>query len=96
MDALGDPHHEPHVVLDEEHGEVEVVAHLRDERAELRDLLVVEAAGRLVEQQEPRLGRERARELDALQRPERQSGDRPARDIGDADVVEDLERTRVA
>ena len=43
-------------MLDEQHGQVEVVAQLRDERAELRDLLVVEAAGRLVEQQQARLG----------------------------------------
>ena len=38
------------------------------------DLLVVQAAGGLVEQQQPRLRDERARELDALQRPERQAG----------------------
>ena len=71
-------------------------SHLRDERPELRDLLVVQAPRRLVEQQEPRLGTEGARELDALQRAERKAGDRPARNIGDPDVVEDLERTRVA
>jgi len=37
------------VVLDEQHRELEVVADLLDELAELRDLLVVEAARRLVE-----------------------------------------------
>ena len=69
---------------------------LRMKRAELRDLLVVQAAGRLVEQQQLRLGDERARELDALQRAERQAGDRAVRDVGDADVVEDLERAAAA
>src|SRR5262249_44321112 len=47
-------------------------AHLLDERAELLDLLVTEAAGRLVEQEQPRRRCERATQLDALLRPVRQ------------------------
>ena len=42
--------------------------------AELLDLLVVEAAGRLVEQQQPRAGGERAGELDPLARAVRELG----------------------
>src|SRR5207302_557126 len=78
------------VVLDEQHGQVEVVAQLPDERAEFADLFVVEPAGGLVEQQQLRLGDERPGELDALQRAERQTGGRPVRDVADADVLENL------
>ena len=42
------------MVLDEEHGQLPVVADLLDEAAELLDLLVVQPARRLVEQQELR------------------------------------------
>ena len=75
------------MVLDEQHGELQLVAQPADERRELLDLLVVQAARGLVEQQQPRLRDERARELDALQRAERQPGGGPARDVADADVA---------
>ena len=45
--------------------------------AEFGDLLVVQSAGRFVEQQQGRLAGERARKLDALARSERQAGRRP-------------------
>ena len=81
------------MVLDEQHGELAVVADLLDEAAELLDLLVVEPARRLVEQQQLRLRHERAGELDPLQRPERQAGDRALdATCAEADVVERLER----
>ena len=69
---VGDAHDEVHVVLDEQHGQLQVVAHRADERRELVHLGVVEAARGLVEQQQARLRDERARKLDALERPERQ------------------------
>ncbi len=65
--VVGDPHHQVHVVLDEQDGQLPVVADLLDEAAEIRDLLVVEPSRRLVEQQELGLRDERASELDALQ-----------------------------
>ena len=52
-------------------------AEAADQLGELADLLVVEPAGGLVEQEQRRLGDERARELDALQRPEGEAA-RPA------------------
>jgi hypothetical protein len=58
------------VVLDQKHGQLPVVADLLDEATEIRDLLVVEPSGRLVEQQQLGLRNERAGELDALQRSE--------------------------
>ena len=79
------------MVLHEEHGELEVVADLADELAEVGDLLVVQPAGRLVQQKEARLRHERASELDALLDPVRQRRCREERPVAEADDVEDLE-----
>ena len=79
------------MVLHEEHGELEVVADLADELAEIGDLLVVQPAGRLVEQEEARLRHQGARELDALLDPVRQCRCREERAVAEADDVEDLE-----
>ena len=65
---------------------------LPDEAAELLDLLVVQPAGGLVEQQQLRLRHERPRELDPLQRAEREPRHGPRRDLPEADVVERLAR----
>ena len=92
VDVVGDPHDEVHVVLDEEHGELEVVADLLDEHAELRHLLVVQPARRLVEEEQARLGDERPRELDALLGPVRQRSSGEERPLAQADDVERLER----
>jgi len=64
------------VVFDEEHGELQLLAQRPDQRTDSADLFVIEAARRLIQQQELRLGRERARELDALLRAERQRRNR--------------------
>jgi hypothetical protein len=52
------------VVLDEQHGQLAVVADLLDEAPELRHLLVVEPGLQLVEQEQLRCGDERACQLD--------------------------------
>ena len=95
VDVVGDAHDEVHVVLDEENGELEVVADLLDEGAELGDLLVVQPARGLVEEKEARLGHERARELDALLDPVGQRRCRELRALAESDDVEDLERVRL-
>ncbi len=64
-------------MLDQQHGDAEPVADRTDQRAEFRDLFVIEAAGRLVEQQQQRPGGKRARQLDALARAQRQTRRRP-------------------
>ncbi len=56
-------------MLDEQHGELEPVARLLDERPEPFHLVVAKATGRLVEQEQPGLGDQRPGELDPLQRP---------------------------
>ena len=80
------------MVLDEQHRQLEAVARRLDERREPLDLLVAEAARRLVEEQEPRLGDEGARELDPLQRPVGKPGGRALGEVLDLDVLEDLAR----
>jgi len=62
------------VVLDEQNREVEVVADLLDEGAELGDLLVVQATSGLVQEKESRLGDQRASQLDAPAEPDREPG----------------------
>ena len=90
--VVGDAHDEVHVVLDEEHGELEVVADLLDEDPELGDLLVVQPAGRLVEEEQPRLGDERPSKLHALLDPVRQRRRRKQRPLAEPDDVEHLQR----
>ena len=61
-------------MLDQQHGDAEPIADLRITSREPIQLLMVEARRRLVEQQQLRLRRQRARELDALLGAERQIG----------------------
>jgi hypothetical protein len=63
--AVGDAHDDAHVMLDEQHGEPLLLAQPADERREVRRLLRVHARRRLVEQEQLRLRRERARDLEA-------------------------------
>ena len=61
-DLVGDAHDQVHVVLDQQHGDAAAGRGCAGSRRQLVDLLVVEAAGRLVEQQELRAcSRARAR-----------------------------------
>ena len=77
---VGDAHHHVHVVLDQQHGQVELGADPAQQLHQRLDLLVVEAARGLVEQQQLGLARERAAELDALLGAERQVDHRPVGD----------------
>ena len=84
-DLVGEAHHQAHVMLDQEHGDAQLVADRADESAELRHLVVIEAAGGLIEQQELRLRGERARELDALARRKGQARRRLRRGVLQSD-----------
>src|SRR5690349_4178294 len=77
---VGQAHEELHMVLDEQHGERQLRAQAPDQLADGADLLVVEAARRLIEKEELRLSGERATELDALLRAEWQLRDAGVRD----------------
>ena len=61
-----------------------------DEAAQLGNLVVIESTRRLVEQEKPRPRRERAGELDALLRADRQVGDRPPRHGGELERLDEL------
>ena len=60
-DPVADLHDQRHVVIDQEDADVVVRADRADDRGEVRYLRLREAGGRLVEQQEARTCRERAR-----------------------------------
>src|SRR5690606_42165150 len=72
-DAVAGAHHESHVVLDDDHGDVEVLADRLEPAGELVDLAVAEAVDRLVQQQQPGTGRQRAGQLDPLEGAEREA-----------------------
>ena len=88
--VVGDRHHQPHVMLDQQHGDIAVVANPADQVAEDVDFLMVEAAGRLVEQQYLGLRGKRPRQLDALLGAERQAGNDGMRDIFKIEIAENL------
>ena len=71
---VGDAHHQAHVVLDQKHGDAQPVADVADQLAERVHFLVIEAARRLVQQQQLGLAGECARQLDALLRAEGKVG----------------------
>ena len=91
-DLVGDAHHHRHVVLDEQHRQLELVAQPPDQLRQLVDLGVGQPAGRLVEHQQLRVAGERPGDLDALQRAERQPGRRLEGDVGEAEALQQLER----
>src|SRR5438093_1353365 len=64
-DAVGDAHHDLHVVLDQEYRQLELAPERADQRGEVLGLARVHPRRRLVEQQQARLGGERARDLQA-------------------------------
>ena len=81
VDPVGEAHDQVHVVLDEEDGHLEGLANPADQRPELHHFLVIQPAGRLVEQQQPRARGKCARQLDPLHRPEGEASCRPLCDL---------------
>jgi hypothetical protein len=67
-DAIGERHQHLHVVLDDDDGHALPPQPL-DQLDQLRDGALVDAAGHLVEQQQPRPGRHRPGQLEALALP---------------------------
>ena len=60
VDPVADVHDQRHVVIDQQHARLVVVAHRADDRREFGHLRLGQTRGRLVEQHEARLGGERA------------------------------------
>ena len=89
-DAVREVHHHADVVLDERDRRAAVAVGLDDEAAHVLLFLAVHAGHRLVEQQELRLHRERAAELDALLQAVGQGADGRLADMLDLEKVDDL------
>ncbi len=85
VDVLGQPHHRLHDVLDHHDGDA-AVADGADHRHDVADLGRVEPGQHLVEQQQLRLGRERAGELEPLAGRDGEAGGRAIEQIGEPDV----------
>ena len=64
LDAVADVHDQRHVVIDEEHAGVVLVAHRAHDLGERRHLRLGETGGGLVHEHEARLGRERTRDAE--------------------------------
>ena len=64
MIAVGDIHHQVHVVLDQHDRHAAIAQRRGCGRAGSVDFRCVQARGRLIDQQKLRLGRKRARELE--------------------------------
>ena len=89
-DAVGDRHHQAHVMLDQQQRHPALVADASEQLAEFVDFVVIEAAGGLIEQQQLRPRGQRPRQLDAFLRPERQIGDAAVRHLAQFKIVDDI------
>src|SRR5687768_2193471 len=63
VDDVGEASHDPHVVLHHEHRNAELVDDPVDQVADLQRLARAHAGGRLVEQENPRVGGQRPGDL---------------------------------
>ena len=89
-DAVGDVHHHAHVVLDQHDRRAVVVVDVEDEAAHVLLLLDVHAGHRFVEQQDGRLGGQRAAQFDALLQSVGQARHRRLADVLDLEELDDF------
>ncbi len=92
-DMLGEAHHRLHHMLDHQHADA-AGRERPQHRNDVADFRRVEAGQHFVEQQKLRLGRERARQFEALSAGDRQRMRGPREQIAKADVAPDLLRKR--
>src|SRR5579884_4313432 len=86
VDVVAEGEHEVDVVLDDQHAEVVPAADAAEEVRELPGLLAPDARGRLVEQQEPGIGAERAGDLHQPAHPQRQLADAAVHVLAEAQL----------
>ena len=91
-DVVGDRHHQAHVMLDQQHRDVALVADAADQVAEHVDLFVVEAAGRLVEQQDLRSAASARASSTRFWVPNGRPDDDGVGDVLEVEIGEDLVR----
>ena len=89
-DAVCEVHDQAHVVLDQDHRDVEFAADVEDESRHVLGLLGVHTGDRLVEQQQLGFHRQRPTELDALLDAVREHADREVAIGLDLEEVDDL------
>src|SRR5262247_2933532 len=89
-DAIGDVHDHAHVMLDQDHGDAPFLVDVEDEAGHVLLLLVVAAAHGLVEEQDLRVERQGAAELDALLQPVGERAGRSPAQVLDTQEVDDV------
>ena len=89
-DAVGDIHHDVHVVFDDQDRDVHGLADVDDEAGHVLLLLEVHAGHRLVHQQHLRFHGEGAAEIDALAQAVAERADQAVADLLDLEEVDDL------
>src|SRR5690606_18994979 len=87
---VGNAHDEVHVVLDQKYGQLAPPAQFPDELAKLAYLVVVEPAGRFVEQQQLGTGGKRTGELHTFHRAEGQTGHRKVGYSSEIEIIDQL------
>src|ERR1700677_2317428 len=65
-DFVGDPHHQVHVMLDQQDAEIELLPHTAHENREFINLAMIEATSGFVEHQQLGLGHQRTCEFDTF------------------------------
>ena len=90
MNAVGNIHHDPHLVLDHQHGDAELVADIEHEARDVLGLLLVHARDHFVEQQQFRLAGQRPRQFDALLLAVGQRADDGVADVLDLEEFDDV------
>src|SRR4051812_46965505 len=90
VDAVGEVHHDAHVVLDHQDRGALLLVHVEDEAGHVLLLLVVHPGHRLVEEEQGGFERERAGELDALLQPVWEGVHDLLADVLDLEEVDDL------
>ncbi len=90
VNAVGDVHHDPHLVLDHQYGDAEFVADIEHEAGDVLGLLLVHARHHFVEQQQFRFAGERPRQLDALLLAVGQRADDGVADVLDLEEFDDV------
>ena len=90
MNAVGDIHHDPHLVLDHQDGDAELVADIEHEAGDVLGLFLVHARDHFVEQQQFRLAGQRPRQFDALLLAVGQRADDGVADVLDLEEFDDV------
>ena len=90
MNAVGDVHHDPHLVLDHQYGNAKLVADIEHEAGDVLGLLLVHARDHFVEQQQLRLAGQCPRQLDALLLAVGQRADDGVADVLDLEEFNDV------